>query len=181
MKKLILIVSSFLFFLTFQGCLTFHKISYKLILEDDLAGSGVIIVHDIRSDAETDEEFEEDKNTLFDYILKSDMFLSDMLNEGKDITSRNLFLENNLLNGKTEFDFEDIRDVEAISFEDGFYYLTLELQDSVNSTNGEIIYSEDFKRIVWGKNTSIITFEMIATDFDDMNYRELAPFYKEEN
>jgi hypothetical protein len=171
---LFLIISFFL-----SGCLTFHRISYELSLEGDLDGKGIITINDIRSEAENDTNFEEDKHTLFEYILKSETFLSDMLNEGKEITSRNLFIEDELLNGKVEFNFDDIREVEGIAFQDGFYFLTMESEDSIHSTNGEIIKSDDHKRLIWGNNIRTLKFEMIAADYDDSSYRELAPFYKE--
>jgi hypothetical protein len=174
----LIIFVSFSFLLA--GCLTFHKISYELILDDELKGTGIITVFDIRSDAETDDEFEEDKNTLFGYILKDKQFITDMTDEGKDITSRRIFTKDNLLNGEAKFNFNDIRDVEGIAYEDGFYYLTMDLQDSIYSTNGQIVFSEEYKRIIWGKDTKTISFEMIATDFDDMYYRELAPYFKED-
>jgi len=180
MKKqllLIFIISSFFL----SGCLTFHRISYELNLDDDLKGKGIIKVFDIRSDAETEEEFEEDKNTLFDYIYKSEGFISDMHNEGKDITSRRLYVKDDLLHGEVRFNFDDIRKVEGIASEEGFYYLTMELEDSIYSTNGEVILSDEYKRIVWDKSAKTLLFEMIATDYDDSYYKDLAPFYKEDN
>jgi hypothetical protein len=172
---LIILVSFFL-----SGCLTFHRISYELNLEDDLIGNGIIRIYDIRSSAETDEEFAEDKNTLFDYIHKSEGFISDMQQEGKEITSRRLYKKDDLLNGEVRFNFDDIRKVEGITSEEGFYYITMELEDSIYSTNGEVIFSENFKRIVWDKSTKTLLFEMIAADYDDSYYKNLAPFYKEE-
>jgi len=180
MKKqllLIFIITSFVL----SGCLTFHRISYELNLDDDLKGKGIIKVFDIRSDAETEEEFEEDKNTLFDYIYKSEGFISDMHNEGKDITSRRLYVKDDLLHGEVRFSFDDIRKVEGIATEEGFYYLTMELEDSIYSTNGEVILSNEYKRIVWDKSAKTLLFEMIATDYDDSYYKYLAPFYKEDN
>lgn len=177
LKKHFLIFISLALF--FSGCLTFHRISYKLIPEGELDGKGLITIYDIRSDAETDAEFEEDKETLFNYILESEQFLSDMDSEGKDITSRKLFVVDNLLNGAAEFNFDDIRQVEGIAFEDGLYFITMDTEDSIHSTNGEIIYSQGYKRIVWGEDIKTIEFEMIATDYDDMYYRELSPFYNE--
>ncbi len=162
-----------------SGCLTFHRISYELHLEDDLKGKGTIRIYDIRSDAETDEELEEDKTTLFDYIHKSEKFISDMQNEGKDITSRRLYVKDDLLNGEVRFNFDDIRKVEGITSEEGFYYITMELEDSIYSTNGEVIFSDEYKRIVWDKSTMTLLFEMIATDYDDSYYKDLAPFYIE--
>jgi len=104
-----------------------------------------------------------------------------MKNEGKGITSRRLYVKDDLLNGEVRINFDDVRKVEGISFEDGFYYMTLDLEDSVYSTNGEIIYSDEYKRIVWDKNVKTLLFDMIAIDYDDMYYKDLAPFYKEEN
>lgn len=178
MKQQFLIIFILIsFFLS--GCLTFHRISYELILEDNIKGEAVITIYDIRSVAETEKEFDDDKNTLFDYILKSDEFLSDMLDEGKDITSRRLFVEDNSLNGEVKFNFADIREVEGIAFEDGFYYLTMVLEDSIYSTNGEVISSGEFKRIVWGKDKKTLTFKMFAEYYSDMYYRELTPYFKE--
>jgi hypothetical protein len=163
----------------FSGCLTFHRISYELNLDDELKGKGIIKIYDIRSDAEDDKEFEEDKTALFDYIYKSEKFISDMKNEGKDIASRRLFVKDDLLNGEVRINFDDVRKVEGISFEDDFYYMTMDLEDSIYSTNGEIIYSDEYKRIVWDKNVKTLLFDMIATDYDDIYYKDLAPFYKE--
>jgi hypothetical protein len=178
MKKLLLIIFIFVSF-SLPGCLTFHRISYELNLEDDLKGKGTFRIYDIRSDAETDEEFEEDKNTLFDYIYKSEKFIADMYDEGKDITSRRLYVKDGLLHAEVKLNFDDIRKIETISFEDGFYYLTMEPDDSIYSTNGEVIFSEEYKRIVWDKSTKTLLFEMIATDYDDSYYKDLASYYKE--
>ena len=178
MKKVTFIVLSFI---TFQGCLTFHRISYELNLEGQLNGKGIIRVYDIRSNAETGEDFEEDKNTLFDYMYKNNDFISDMKNEGKNIMSRRLYIKDDLLNGEVKINFEDIRKVEGIAFEDGFYYLTMDTEDSIYSTNGQIILSDDYKRIVWDKNIKALLFEIVDTDYDDGIYRDLVPHYKEEN
>jgi hypothetical protein len=177
MKKIIFIILSFI---TFQGCLTFHRIYYELNLEGDLNGKGVINIYDIRSGAENNSDFEEDKNSLFDYILKSDEFITDMHNEGKDIVSRRLYVKDDALNGEVKLNFNDIRKIEGIAFEDGFYYLTLQPDDSIYSTNGKVIYSKDYKRIVWDKSIKTLIFEMMASDYDEGTYKELAPYYKEE-
>jgi len=160
------------------GCLTFHTISYELNLEDDLKGKGIIKIYDIRSDAGSDAEFEDDKNNLFEYTFKSDQFIDDMRNEGKIITSRRLYVKDDLLNGEVKFNFDDIRKVEGIAFEDGFYYITMDPQDSIYSTNGEVVYSDNLKRIIWDKSVKTLLFHMMAVDYDDMYYRDLAPYYK---
>lgn len=177
-KKLFIIFILTSFFYT--GCLTFHKISYEINLETDLKGKGVITVYDIRSDAETDNEFEEDKNTIFDYMLKSSQFIKDMSDEGKDITSRRLFIVDELLNAEVKFNFNDIRQVEGIAFEDGFYFITMDLEDEILSTNGEIVITEDVKRIIWDKNVKTLIFEMGAADYNQNFYKELAPYYSGE-
>ena len=164
---LIVIAVSFL-----PGCLTFHRISYELNLEDDLKGKGVIKIYDIRSGAETDSNFEEDKHTLFDYILKSDQFITDMHNEGKDIVSRRLYVKDDALHGEVKLNFDDIKKIEGIAFEDGFYYLTVQPDDSIYSTNGRTIYSEGYKRIVWDKSIKTLMFEMMAADYDEGIYTD---------
>ncbi len=163
----------------FQGCLTFHRISYQLNLEGDLNGKGVINIYDIRSGAENDSDFTEDKKTLFDYIQKSDQFITDMQNEGKDITFRRLYVKDGILNGEAKLNFDDVRKIEGIGFEDGLYYLTVQPDDSIFSTNGKVISSSGYKRIIWDKNVKTLMFEMMASDYSDGTFKELAPFYKE--
>ena len=179
MKKyfFIIFIGAVLFLL--PGCLTFHRISYQLNLEGDLKGKGVINIYDIRSGAENDSDFTEDKKTLFDYIQKSDQFIADMHNEGKDITSRKLYVKDGVLNGVVNLSFDDVRKIEGIGFEDGLYYLTVQPDDSIYSTNGKIIYSTGYKRIIWDKSVKTIMFEMMASDYSDSTFKELAPFYKE--
>ena len=179
MKKILFIMLIGIVLLLLPGCLTFHRISYQLNLDGDLNGKGIINIYDIRSGAESDSDFAEDQNTLFDYIQKSDQFITDMHNEGKDITSRRLYVKDGILNGVVDLDFDDIRKIEGIGFEDGLYYLTVQPEDSIYSTNGKIIYSAGYKRIIWDKSIKTIMFEMMASDYGDGTFKELAPFYKE--
>jgi hypothetical protein len=164
---------------SFYGCLTFHRISYKINLEDELKGKGTIEIYDIRSDAETKQEFGDDKNSLFDYMLKSEEFISDMHNEGKEVTSRKLYVENDMLDAELNFNFENVKKVEGIEYDGSFYFITMELGDSIHFTNGEVIISDNYKRILWDKNVETLIFEIIATNYTDDSYRKLAPFYKE--
>ncbi len=176
-QNFIILIGAALFLL--PGCLTFHRISYQLNLEGDLKGKGVINIYDIRSGAESDSDFAEDKKTLFDYIQKSDQFITDMHNEGKDIVSRRLYVKDGDLNGVVNLNFDDVRKIEGIGFEDGLYYLTVQPDDSIYSTNGKIIYSSGYKRIIWDKSIKTLMFEMLASDYGDGTFKELAPFYKE--
>ena len=160
-----------------SGCLVPEKISYTIKLDTDNRGIATMQFYNIKSNAEYDDEFQEDKKNLFDYISKNDKLVTQLKVEGKDILSRELYVEEGALNGKAEYKFSDIKNVEGIIFEDGFYYLTLALDDSVISTNGQIIVSKDYKRILWDKNIRTLKFEMYSTDFDDKNFKALAPFY----
>ncbi len=180
MKKLSAVLIIFTMTLIFNGCIIFHSISYTINLETPTSGTATIVAHDIRSNAAGDEEFEQDKKNLFSYMLKSDQFLEDRKKEGKDIIDRQLTISGDTLNGKATFKFSNINKVEAIQFEDGFYYLTLALEDSVISTNGQIIRSKDMKRILWDKTAKILKFEMLSFSYDKKQYRPLAPYYKQQ-
>jgi hypothetical protein len=161
-----------------NGCLLFHKVSYDVVLEDTNKGTATVTFYDIRSDARDDSEFKQDKDNLFTFILKGKEFLTEIKKEGKNVTARELFVSGDSLNGKAVFNFTNISAVEKISYEDGFYYLTLPLQDSVISTNGELIVSKDLKRILWKGDERHLQFEIFSTDFSEGEHRKLAPYYK---
>jgi hypothetical protein len=167
-----------LFFATLlNGCLIFHKMSYSINIDKDTTGTATVIVSDIRSDAAGGSNLETDKKNLFEYVLKSSDFISQMKDEGKNITGRELYLRGDTLMGKTDFSFESIFNVEKIQYQDGFYYLTLTLDDSVLTTNGQIIYSKDHKRILWDKNFKVLKFEMLGFPFKKDEYTRLSPFF----
>ena len=160
-----------------NGCLIFHKVSYEINLNPDNSGSTTVLVTDIRSDAKTDKDFEEDKNNLFNYMLKSNEFISLMKKNRKNIIKRDLSLNGDTLMGKAVYKFDNIKGIEGIEYESGFYFLTLGLDDSVVSTNGEIIRSKDYKRILWDSKINPLKFEMFSFSFDKDPYRKLAPYY----
>jgi hypothetical protein len=161
-----------------NGCLLFHKVSYDVVLEDPEKGTATVTFYDIRSDARNDTEFKQDQDNIFTFILKGNEFITEIKKEGKNITSRELFVVNDSLNGKAVFNFTSISAVEKIIYEDGFFYLTLPLQDSVISTNGEVIVSKDYKRILWNGAERHLKFEIFSTDFSEGEHRKLAPYYK---
>ncbi len=149
MKNLSILILSFsLVFLT-QGCLLFHSVSYKVELDGTTSGTATVLVADIRSDAMNSEELDSDKKNLFDFILDSDDFITLMEDEGEFITSRELFNDDGMLSGKATFSFDDITKVEGIIYEEPFYFLTINPEDSILETNGEVIISKDYKRIIW--------------------------------
>jgi hypothetical protein len=181
MKKLLPVILVVFLVLSINGCLVPEKISYTIRMVTPKSGNVTMQFYNIKSNASTDEEFNEDKENLFNYITKSDKLISQLKGEGKDIVSRDLFLEDGKLNGKAEYRFNNIEKVEGIRFEDGFYYLTLALDDSVISTNGQIIKSRDYKRILWDKSIKVLKFEMYSSGFNDNEFKALAPYYNTKN
>jgi hypothetical protein len=178
MKITIRVLSVLFLILSFNGCLLFHKVAYDVILEEPGKGTATVIFYDIRSDARNNSEFSQDRENLFNFILKGKEFLTGIKKEGKNITSRELFVVKDTLNGKAVFNFTDISAVEKINYEDGFFYLTLPLQDSVISTNGEIIVSKDYKRILWNGTERHLQFQIFSTDFSEGEHRKLAQYYE---
>ena len=177
MKKLLFFIIFLFFASLFSGCLIFHKMSYTINIDKDTTGTATVIVSDIRSDASAGSNLETDKKNLFDYIEKSPEFISQMKEEGKNIMHRELFLRGDTLMGKTDFSFQSIFSVEKIRYEDGFYYLTLTLDDSVLTTNGQTIYSKDHKRILWDKSFKVLKFEMLGYPFKKDEYTRLSAFF----
>ena len=149
-----------------QGCLVFNTVSYEVNLEGVNSGTVNIQVNDIRSDALNVSELDQDKNQLFNFMLKSGDFIEQMKEEGKFITDRKLYISDDKLNGKISFNFNDISTVEGIQYQEPFYFLTLGLEDSVVSTNGETIYSEGLKRIMWDNTIKTLKFEMFSADVE---------------
>ena len=169
-----------LFLTAFNGCITFHKVSYDVKLTSPNEGSVLVTAYDIRSTANTSKEFDDDKNTLFRYMLKSKQFPKDQKEQGKEIISRKLYVEDGKLIGRGEYKFTDISKVEGMKFEDGFHYINLNLEDSVISTNGEIIKSKEFKRIVWDSTFTELKFTMLGNSFSNhTQYKLLAPYYNQ--
>ncbi len=181
MKKIFIYSAAFLpivFLFTLNGCLIFNRIDYEVHLETPEKGYAIITAYDMRSNAETNEDFEKDTTNLFSYMLKSKEFADQQKEQGKDIYSRKLFVKDNMLIGQAEYRFDSVAAVENIKYEEGFHYLNLALDDSVISTNGVIVKSKDFKRILWGKDIKILKFEMFSESFEGNPYRPLAQLYK---
>ncbi|HVO73294.1 MAG TPA: hypothetical protein VMT35_04680 [Ignavibacteriaceae bacterium] len=175
-----IILSLFFFSLVFfgiSGCLVFHKISYEINLDNSTAA---LFISDIRSDASDASAFTEDKAQLFEYYQKSTAFLDSLKKGGRNIISRELFKDNDTLNAKVIYLFNDISKVEGIAFEEGFNFLTLPPDDSILSTNGQVVRSADYKRILWDESIKVLKFEMLGNTFEGGEFRSLAPYYKPE-
>ncbi len=172
--------SAFILLFIFNGCLTFHKVSYEVKLTQPNSGSVLIDMYDIRSTAANNKEFDDDKKNLFQYMLKSKQFIEDQKSQGKDIIARKLFLENGKLNGQVEYKFTEIENVEGMKYDGGFHYINLKMDDSVIATNGEIIRSKDYKRIVWDSTFTELKFTMLANPFNGKeHFRSLAPYFNQ--
>ncbi|HEX2867695.1 MAG TPA: hypothetical protein VHO03_11675 [Ignavibacteriales bacterium] len=178
MKKLFLPVL-LLFPVFFGGCLVGNRIVYNIVPNKGGSGTAAVYYMNIRSDAADDRQFQEDQKLLFDYMLKSREFLKERRDKGQDIISRNLYLENGHLNGKAVYKFDKLTDVEkTLSYEDGFYFLTLALDDSVITTNGEIIKSSNYKRILWDDRVDTLKFAISIEPAQGTETKDLAPYYK---
>jgi hypothetical protein len=162
-----------------QGCLVFHTVSYEINLTEAKSGTVKMEVEDIRSDAMNSSELEEDKLQLFNFIYKSDDFVQQMKDEGKNITERQLVVVEEKLNGHVEYSFDDVTKVEGIIYQEPFYFITLNPEDSVISTNGEIIISEEHKRIMWDNTMKILKFKMFSADVENSNLEKLARYLEE--
>jgi hypothetical protein len=163
-----------------QGCLVFHSVSYEIIMADAKSGTVTIQVADIRSDAMNTFELEDDKNQLFQELLKGDEFVKQMGDEGKNILNRQLYLSNDKLNGTVKYSFEDVAKVEGIVYQEPFYFITIPLEDSIVSTNGEVIISEGHKRIMWDNSIKTMKFEMFSADVESGSLVDLTKYFSEE-
>ncbi|MCC6549532.1 MAG: hypothetical protein IT279_05630 [Ignavibacteriaceae bacterium] len=163
--------------LLLPGCLVVEKIGYSIELNEDGSGTATVTFHDIRSNAIGNNEFEEDKNALFSYILTSSELKESMFSEGKDISSRELEVRDGKLYGKAVYTFKDITRVEGLRRESGFIYMTMQLEDSLRYSNGQVVVSNEYRRILWDDKTKLIEFEVLSAESESVT-RPLAPFYK---
>ena len=180
MTGTIKLLSLLLLVMSLQGCLVFKTVSYKIHLNDANSGTVNMDFKDIRSDAADVSQLEQDKKQLFQDMAKSDEFVSQMKSEGRNILSRNLYVSNGTLNGSVSYSFNDISSVENLVYQEPFYYVTFGLEDSIISTNGEIILSDDYKRIVWDNSITTLEFEWFSTNTDNPNLVELVKYYDQE-
>src|SRR5690606_2811936 len=131
MQTKIIITVLFVLTILLNGCLTFNTISYEVHLSPDGDGTVNVFVNDIRSDSFNQKDLDEDKKNLFDFLLKSENFVKQMKDEGKNITSREIIIEDGKLNGIVEYSFEEINNVEGIVYESPYYFLTVAPSDSI--------------------------------------------------
>jgi hypothetical protein len=176
-KKSLIIL---LLIILMQGCLVFHTVSYEVNLDTEKSGTVTMLITDIRSDALDASELEKDKKQLFQDMLKGDDFVKQMSDEGKNILDRQLFISDDKLNGTVKYSFEDVSKVEGIVYQEPFYFITISLEDSIISTNGEIIISEGHKRIMWDNSIKTLKFEMFSVDVENGSLVELTKYLQKE-
>jgi hypothetical protein len=180
MMRIIKLLSLFILSILLQGCLVFHTVSYEVNLESENSGTVNMQVNDIRSDALNVSELEEDKKQLFNFIWKSDDFVQQLKEERKFVTDRQLFASNGKLNGSLSYEFNDITTVEGIQYQEPYYFLTVAVEDSIISTNGEVIISEGIKRIMWDNTMKTLKFEMFSAEVESGSLVELSQYLDEQ-
>ncbi len=65
-----------------------EKIAYSVKLNGPNNGIVTMQFYNIKSNADSDKEFQEDKDNLFNYILDSDKLTDQLKGQGKDVISR---------------------------------------------------------------------------------------------
>jgi hypothetical protein len=103
-----------------------------------------------------------------------------MKDEGKNILERDLNVSDGQLNGKVKYAFDDISKVEGIVYQEPFYFITIQLQDSIISTNGEVIVSEGHKRIMWDNSMKTLKFKMFSADVESGSLVDLTKYFEKE-
>ncbi len=82
--------------------------------------------------------------------------------------------------GTIKYSFDDVSKVEGIVYQEPFYFITIPLEDSIVSTNGEVIVSEEHKRIMWDNSIKTLKFEMFSANVESDNLVELSKYLDEE-
>jgi len=165
----------------FTGCIVFNNVSYEVTVNEDGTGTALLTIEDINTDAVTKEAIDEDVKSILEHGLKSQQFAEDMKSEGKQIISRNVVIENEKLNAIVLYEFSEISRVEGLQFDDPYYYLTVPVEDSILSTNGQITKTAEYQRIVWDKSIKTLKFKMYSDDTNSEGLSSLAPYYLKEH
>jgi len=180
MKRLTTLI---LITLTLQltGCIVFHSVSYEINVNEDGTGIANLSVEDINSDATSKEALDEDIKNIMEYALKSQEFLEGMEAEGKKTASRDIYVVDGKLNASISFSFVEISRVEGMQFDDPYYFLTIPVEDSIISTNGQVTKTSEYQRIVWDKSIKTLKFKMYSDDTNREGLTSLAKFYQKED
>lgn len=145
--------------LLYSGCLTTEFKEITLHLENKGSGHGEIIYKNILSQKYADEDTPQKD---FDELLNQyyyGTFIEDEFPELK-ITSKKLFLENDQLNGKVEFEFQNLTDIKFFQFnaESPIMYYIKGVDETFVESNG--FYKEEIMPVVfWEKSEKHITLK----------------------
>jgi hypothetical protein len=170
-----------LFIVQLAGCIVFNNVSYEITINEDGTGIAVLTIEDINTDASTNEAIDEDVKSIFEHGLKSQEFIDNQKNDGKIITSRKIVVDDGKLSAIVSYEFSEISRVEGMQFEDPYYYLTIPVEDSIISTNGQITKTAEYQRILWDKSVGVLKFKMFSDDTNREGLTSLAKFYKKED
>jgi len=164
----------------FTGCIVFNNVSYEVKINEDGSGTAALVIEDLNTDAITNEAIDEDVKSILEHGLKSQQFVEDMKTEGKKIILRDVVVENEKLNAIVNYEFDDITRVEGMQFEDPYYFLTIPVDDSIISTNGQVTKTKEYQRIVWDKSVGVLKFKMFSDDTSREGLTSLAKYFKKE-
>lgn len=180
MKKLT-ITGMIILLIQFYGCIRFNNVSYEVVMNGNGQGTATVLIRDINTDATSNEAKDEDVKSILEHGWKSQEFIDDMISEGKKIISRDVYVEDEKLNAKISYEFDDINRVEGMQYEDPYYYLTIPVDDSIISTNGQVTRTAEYQRIVWDKTIKILKFTMFSDNTDSEGLTSLAKYFKKED
>ena len=180
MKKIIYVLS-FILISQLTGCIVFHSVSYEVSVNEDGTGTALVTIDDLNTDATNKDMIDKDVKSILEYGLNSSEFVDGMKAEGKTITSRNVMVEREKLNAIIHYEFSSISTVEGLQFDDPYYYLTIPVEDSIISTNGQITKTPEYQRIVWDKSIKTLKFKMFSDDTSREGLTSLAPYFLKEN
>lgn len=181
MKNFIMIsLLSFLVFLS--GCLTYERISFRVIFDDPgkkLSGKVFVSAIGIASTEDSLPKQKADFEQILEF-LEGDDFLLDELKNGIYIKNRTLLKEK----GKLVFKYDGI--FNELTFDDEDFKInimsdkiiaTLDLDDDIENTNGIIEKDSLHTYIKWPKGSKEIYWEYKLDDADKTY--SLLPFYED--
>lgn len=150
MKHLLLTSFALLFFVT--GCLTTEFKEISLHISEDGSGNGEIVYKNLLSQRYSEEDSpEKDFDNLVSEYIDGNLFEQEFPN--LKIKSKKLYLENDKLNGKIEFDFNNISDLNFFKFnnESPIMYHLKSVDETFVESNG--FYNEDIMPVVFWENS----------------------------
>ncbi len=167
--KLLLLI---LFCLILSGCLTSEFKQYFFKINADGSGSGIISFINIVSE---EDEGENVSNTDFDELINNYINGTSFedANQNFNVISKELFVENGILNGQVEFTFDNFQEIGFYQYNNSehapiMFYLG-SLSETLESTDGEYLggytdEKEGIPMIVWAPGTTEFTFKTVVKD-----------------